>query len=44
MSKREISSLLEDIDKLFNQGTTPTEANLTLLKEGIAQSVTQVLS
>ena len=44
MSKREISSLLEDIDTLFNQGKTPTETNLTLLKEGIGHSVIQVLS
>ena len=44
MSKREISSLLEDIDVLFNQGRTPSETNLTLLKEGIAESVIQVLS
>ena len=44
MSEREISSLLEDIDILFNQGRTPSETNLTLLKEGIAESVIQVLS
>ncbi len=38
MSKREISALLEDIDKVFSQGKTPLEANLTVLTEGIVLS------
>ena len=44
MSKREISSLLEDIDKVFSQGKTPSEANLTLLTEGISAELVKALS
>jgi|TARA_B110000285_G_scaffold42711_1_gene47387 hypothetical protein len=44
MSKREISSLLEDIDKVFIQGKAPSEANLTLLTEGISAELVKALS
>ena len=44
MSERTISSLLEDINVRFNTGETPTEANLSLLLEGMKEAVIKVLS
>ena len=44
MSERKISSLLEDIKDRLDTVKTPSETNLSLLLDGVKESVLKVLA